>query len=80
MNTKGRNTGNIVHSIVGAMLVNWSIQLREQRKLAGGAAGLGLGESQQLDARRAAQWAIRYCNVRSVFADTGEHRDVGRGE
>ena len=43
-------------------------------------AGLRLGESQQLDGRWAAQRAVRYCDFRSLFADRGQHFDLGGAE
>ena len=44
------------------------------------AAGFGLGESQQLDGRRSAQWAVRYCDFRSLLAEKREHLELGGGE
>ena len=33
------------------------------------AAGLRLGEPQQLDGRWPAEWAVRYCDFRSLLAE-----------
>ena len=43
-------------------------------------AGLRLGEPQQLDGRWPAEWAVRYCDFRSLLAERREHFELCRGE
>jgi len=73
MKTKSKTIAYIVNSIAAAVLL-----VTAQISMAGSATWLlspqnSAWENQQLDARRAAQWAILYRDLRSVLPDKREH-------